>query len=547
MTTISEPTLNRKPAHDRRATVSELVGAVEARCKALTELALQAAELDEQGRPWALSRLEPKLRSQLMALGRLVVTLFLTLAEQTFAKQLSWRVRRAGAVFKRGDRASRSLTTTFGTVRYARHYMRRVEGPDGGGHHPFDEVIGLTGDRFSFNLLTTSVRLATRMPFEEARQTMGMFIESPPSTEVTQKAVLGLGRYTSDFFAQAAPPSVDGADGEVLVVMVDSKGIPTATDTELERRCGKRKLRTTETASRRHRGRGRRQRLPRKRRKPGDKSKNARMATIVVMYTLRREGDQLVGPLNAFRYVSLAPKRHAFEIAVREAAKRGFVADADGRFDERDGKLVQVVIDGDPDLERYACELLPGALMTVDVMHVLGYVWTASGAIYRKNTKPHYAERQNWFRLQKERLYGEHVDDLLAELRTHLEEVPATGPGTAARRKALGSAIDYIDKRRQMLCYAELVERDLEIASGAVEGAVNHVIGKRFDHGGMRWVRERAEALLQLRCVDINGQWEKLLTFVQGKIAAEAQASGSIVRIQQNEPNQLPAVVSKAA
>ena len=40
--------------------------------------------------------------------------------------------------------------------------------------------------------------------------------------------------------------------------------------------------------------------------------------------------------------------------------------------------------------------------------------------------------------------------------------------------------------------------RDLEISSGAVEGAVNYVIAKRFDGSGMRWVKERAEHLLQL-------------------------------------------------
>jgi hypothetical protein len=47
-------------------------------------------------------------------------------------------------------------------------------------------------------------------------------------------------------------------------------------------------------------------------------------ATMVVMYTLRREGDFLLGPLHRRVYASFAPKRHAFEIARREADKRGF-------------------------------------------------------------------------------------------------------------------------------------------------------------------------------------------------------------------------------
>lgn len=33
---------------------------------------------------------------------------------------------------------------------------------------------------------------------------------------------------------------------------------------------------------------------------------------------------------------------------------------------------------------------------------------------------------------------------------------------------------------------------DLELASGMVEGAIKHVIGQRFDNGGMRWIRASA-------------------------------------------------------
>ncbi len=44
--------------------------------------------------------------------------------------------------------------------------------------------------------------------------------------------------------------------------------------------------------------------------------------------------------------------------------------------------------------------------------------------------------------------------------------------------------------------YKELCEQDLEISSGAVKGAVNYVIAKRFDSGDMRWIKEQAEHLL---------------------------------------------------
>ena len=57
-------------------------------------------------------------------------------------------------------------------------------------------------------------------------------------------------------------------------------------------------------------------------------------------------------------------------------------------------------------------------------------------------------------------------------------------------------------KRIEKMNYKRLLEKDLEISSGAVEGAVNYVIAKRFDSGGMRWIKERSEALLQLCYID---------------------------------------------
>lgn len=44
--------------------------------------------------------------------------------------------------------------------------------------------------------------------------------------------MLGLGRRTAQWFEQTPAPT---DDGEVLIIQVDSKGAPTATDSELQR------------------------------------------------------------------------------------------------------------------------------------------------------------------------------------------------------------------------------------------------------------------------------------------------------------------------
>ncbi len=106
------------------------------------------------------------------------------------------------------------------------------------------------------------------------------------------------------------PPPAD--DGETLVIMVDSKATPTATEHELKKRRGKRR-RKGGGRSPRHRGRSKRKNWQEKRRrKKGDHSKNGRAATLVVMYTLKEAKlpggrKRLEGPINR-RVYELARK-----------------------------------------------------------------------------------------------------------------------------------------------------------------------------------------------------------------------------------------------
>ena len=130
--------------------------------------------------------------------------------------------------------------------------------------------------------------------------------------------------------------------------------------------------------------------------------------------------------------------------------------------------------------------------------------------------------------------------DILRTLRRRLNQVSATGPGTKGKRKRLADIISYIDKRVDMMNYDELRAADLEIGSGAVEGAVKYTIARRCDHGGMRWIKERAEAVLQLRCIDVNGDWDRFIETVHDRHRECALDTGERVRLEQKEPAQLP-------
>jgi hypothetical protein len=522
MTTITNARLGRNGSDVVIDDVDTAREAVRAHAAGLIEFALGHAE-----RKATFLAFERGLISQVMALARAVVVLFLVESERRTNAALSARVVLGGRVFRRAPSQSRSLLTWFGVVRYTRTYLREVvsAGDKARGFHPLDAALGLLADRVSPVVLAIAVRLAIRMSFGEAREQLGWFLPTAPSTEVIEAALLGYGRHTQDWFTQVEPPK---DDGEVLVIQFDSKGVPTATDEELRRRRGKRAKRG-KAPSPRHRGRWSRKRRTKKpRRKKGDKAKNAKMGTMVVMYTLRRDGDLLLGPINKRYYASFAPKRHAFNYARREATRRGFPPGTE--------RTIQIVTDGDNDLARYAAEFFPGVRHTVDVAHVVEKLWDAGSSIHREGSAEHHA----WVEAQKTKLYTGKVRSIVAELDRHLARIPITGPGNKFRREKLADVRAYIDKRVNNMNYGELRRLDLELGSGQVEGAIKALMYRRMDQGGMRWIKERAEALLQLRCIDANGDWQAFVDRVHDRARARASSTGDRIHLQQRQPTPLP-------
>lgn len=474
---------------------------------------------------------EKALASRVFILARLFVVLFLFAREELLAATLAREIERDGRTFQRKPAQARNLNTTFGVVRYWRTYMR---GSNNAGFHPLDAELGLTADRISFNLLAVSVRLATRLSFAEARSTLSWFTPTPPSTEVIEHGVLGMGAYAEKYFE--IRPAPDG-DGDVLVIMLDGKGAPTATQEELDRRRGKRKKKD-KAPSPRHRGRMRRGRYPKKiRRKKGDKSKHAKMATMVVMYTLKRVGPNLLGPINVRRYASFGPKEHAFQVARREADKRGFT--------EGSGKPVQVLTDGDLDLSYYTKRYFPSATHTIDVVHIVEKLWDAGGCLYKEGSPALAA----WMVRQKKRLYNGQAAAIVHELAAAIARTAKTGPGNKGKRARLTSVHGYLNTRLHQLDYDRLLALDLEISTGMIEGAIKNTVGKRCDHGGMRWIKERVEAVLQLRCIELDGDWDAFTQWLHDQSLEEAKARANRPRLQRLVPRPLPTLsdVKKAA
>jgi len=470
------------------------------------QLAAQARQRLEQiltvcqQREYPFAQFEKCLFALLAVLGRLLVRLYLTARHE----RLALEPYLADGQYRGGDPyAERTLKTAWGEIRYGRAHLRRRR--RGAGFYPLDAVLGLTRDRLSPWMMSWVGRLATRLSFASTRLLCQAVLRWSPATETIEQVVLGLGRQAAPFMQQlAAPPD----DGEVLVIEVDGKCPPTATAAELAKRRGRRRHQADcGCGCQRHRGRAKRKaRGSKKRRKKGDHSKNGKEVVLVVMYTLRRGADgRLHGPLHKKVWASFAGRKAAALWARAEATKRGFGPGTT--------QTVQLVMDGAKGLRQNLAPLFPNAIVTLDICHVVEKLWTLGHRFHREGS----AELTAWVEELKALLYGGRVAELVERLRDYQRQVPTHGPGTKGRRQGLKALIGYLAPRLEMMRYADWIEQDLVIGSGQVEGAARHVVGERLDCAGMRWLPGKAEALLQLRCIELNGDWERFCAWVQGR------------------------------
>jgi hypothetical protein len=422
---------------------------------------------------------------------------------------------------------SRTLRTMFGEVRYERAYWTK----GGGGFHPLDAELGLTRDGFSPWVMSLACRLTAYLSYAKTTLVLEAFWGWSPSTETVEQWALGVASEASAYMA-SGPPLAE-ADGEVLVIEVDGKAVPTATAEELQKRRGPRRG-IKRSCCQRHRGQAKRRgphasKTRKKRRKKGDKSKNGRSATLVAMYTLRRDADgKMHGPVNKRIWGSFASRKHMLAWVRAEATRRGF-----GPGTRRQ---VQIVMDGEVCFAKRLRKLFRKAILTLDIRHVEERLWTAGRAFHAEGSDALTA----WVNALRDVLYSRGGKALVAQLRALKETIACRGPGTGRKRQALESLLTYLEPRVRMMRYAKWLKQDLVIATGIIEGAARYVIGERLDCSGMRWIKEKAEAILHLRCIEVNGMWDSFFAWCQQRWC-DRLANKQKVLIRTDKPLQLSA------
>lgn len=455
--------------------------------QARAEVETLAADIVEHVATGELGRLhdlERELWTRLLAFGRALVALYL--ARWCARPRPADHIIGGARYMDSGQVRRREIGTLFGKVTFDSPLARRVDDLRARAHQPVAHLIGLAGG-FSRTVVLGMARLAAMMPLGTARDFWRETYGWAPAPRSIQRMIDAVGDEARPFL-EAAPAPAD--DGEILVIQVDAGGAPMISDAEYALRT--RPHATDESGTRRKRRRAKRKERPQKPRRKGKKSKNAKMAFVFAIYTLRHTDDGLGGPIDKRIYATFESHEAAFEWAKAEAIKRGM-----------EYKQVVFIADGSEHIWERQQRFFPDATVCLDFWHAAEYIWKVSTCFAREGTRAQRA----WVAAQKERMRHDRIDEVIAELRAKLAATPKTGPGNKGRREKLAQAAEYFDKNRERMMYGTLRDADLDIASGVIEGAVRNLVRMRFDGPGMRWGRTRAEKLLHLRCILLNGQW----------------------------------------
>src|SRR5260370_7587687 len=78
----------------------------------------------------------------------------------------------------------------------------------------------------------------------------------------------------------------------------------------------------------------------------------------------------------------------------------------------------------------------------------------------------------------------------------------------ASQRTGVDACVRYLVNKQEYLRYDLALAAGWPIATGVVEGACRHLIGDRFNITGSRWSIEGAEAILKLRALANNGDFD---------------------------------------
>jgi hypothetical protein len=394
---------------------------------------------------------------------------------------------------------ARPLATVFGPVTVSRIAYRA---PGAGNAHPADAELNLPPGKHSHGLSRKVAAGAARGSFGQAcadvTRATGSLMGKRQAQELTRQAAADF----AEFYAGPGhrPPPGSGP-GDVLALSCDGKGIvvlPEAMRRDTARKAGKKP------------GPKQDGRLSR-----GEVRNRKRMAEVGAVFDItpvpRTTADILPGPGPRPGPPPAAPKaRRKWVTASIAATAADVVASvfAEAARRDPDGRRTWIALaDGNVhQLDRIRAEAaarnVPVTIIC-DFIHVIEYLWTASWSFFPEASP----DAGPWVRGHAAAILDGHAAAVAAAIRA-----AAAGPISKAKRRAAEKTARYLEVKAPYLDYPAALAAGWPISSGVIEGTCRHLVKDRMDITGARWGVATAEAVLQLRALHANGDFDDYWT-----------------------------------
>jgi len=140
----------------------------------------------------------------------------------------------------------------------------------------------------------------------------------------------------------------------------------------------------------------------------------------------------------------------------------------------------------------------PGAIQIVDLYHARQHLWDVARKLYPNDE----ANQKAWMKVHQKRLLDKgKIEKLVLSLRS----IDSTSPEVLEKIRI---EADYFEKNAARMRYPKFRRQHLFVGSGVIEAGCKTVIGSRLKQSGMFWTVRGANAIIALRCCQLNNRFE---------------------------------------
>jgi hypothetical protein len=396
----------------------------------------------------------------------------------------------------------RVLASVFGPVAVTRIAYRAPGAPN---VHRLDEALDLPAGKYSWGLCEMLARAAGQVSVAAACQMVfgqtGVRIGTRQASQVIRRAAAGF----AGFYAAGGRPA-PAAGGRVLVLEADAKGIKMLPGSLRPAAARAAAAAVPRQAGRLSQGEVRTRKRMAEAGAVFDWAPAPRAAAGIMPLPGEAEPaphqDTAAGrapvPQAQNKYLTASVAKTTGEVMA------DIFAEADRRDPARQRRWIALA-DGNKDqLAHFSAQAAARGIelpVLIDVIHVAEYLWDAAWSLF----PPASPDAGPWVRGHARAILDGHAHETATAIR---DQAAAAGLSASKHNNALRT-VRYLDKQAPYLDYPRFLENGWPISTGVIEGACRHLIKDRMDITGARWSTNGAEAILKLRALNTNDDWDQ--------------------------------------